>query len=455
MTAQTLTHCVLFPNVYDKPVVAKFDEPMTSSDGGGVLLKAADKRLSLTEHLGDCIKDERQVGKIDHQQLEMLRQRIYGIACGYADCNDAARLRDDPMHKLLVGRDPEKGEALSSQPTLSRFENSVDRKELYRMGESLCKAVLDRHRKRLKKVKRVRIDLDPTDDPTHGHQQMALFNAFYDSYCYLPMLCFVSFDREVDHYLVAAVLRPGNATAKMGTIGILFRLMREIRKRWRKVKIEVRLDGGFACPELFDFLEVMEVEYECGLAKNPVLERAAAVLMKEARKLSEISGKTEHVYGECQYRAKTWGCARRVIIKAEVTRTEGKDPKDNPRFVITNRRQTAKWIYEHEYCGRGEVENRIKETFEVEIDRTSATSFWANQFRVLMSAAAYVLLQELRLQARGTDLGRAQVSTLRLRLLKLGVRVVASARRIVLHLPQSCPDFPSWKKIAAGLGACT
>jgi hypothetical protein len=315
--------------------------------------------------------------------------------------------------------------------------------------------VLDGHRKRLKKVKRVRIDLDPTDDPTHGHQQMSLFNAFYDSYCYLPMLGFVSFDREMDHYLVAAVLRPGNATARMGTIGILFRLMREIRKRWRKAIIEVRLDGGFASPELFDFLEVMGVEYECGLAKNPVLERAAAVLMKEARELSERSGQTEQVYGECQYQAKTWSCARRVIIKAEVTRAEGKDPKDNPRFVITNRRQTAKWIYEQQYCGRGEVENRIKELFEVEIDRTSATSFWANQFRVLLSAAAYVLLQELRLQAKETGFARAQVSTLRLRLIKLGVRVVASARRVVLHLPQSCPDIQSWKKIAAGLGAFT
>ncbi len=455
MTAQTLTQCALFPNVFEKRVVVKFDEPMTSSDGGAILLKAVDKRLQLTERMSEWIKDERQEGKIDHQILEMLRQRIYGIACGYADCNDAARLRDDPMQKLLVGRDPATGEALSSQPTLSRFENSIDRKELYRMGETLCNAVLDRHRKRLKKVKRVRIDLDPTDDPTHGHQQMALFNAFYDSYCYLPMLGFVSFDREVDHYLVAAVLRPGNATAKMGTIGILLRLMREIRKRWRKVKIEVRLDGGFACPELFDFLEVMGVEYECGLAKNPVLERKAAVLMKEARELSEISGKTEHVYGECWYQAKTWSCARRVIIKAEVTRTEGRDPKNNPRFVITNRRQTAKWIYEHEYCGRGEVENRIKETFEVEIDRTSATSFWANQFRVLLSAAAYMLLQEIRLQAKDTGLARAQVSTLRLRLIKLGVRVVASARRIVLHLPRSCPDFQNWKKIAAGLGAFT
>src|SRR3954465_13390402 len=160
MTCQTLTQCVLFPNLYDKPVMAKFDEPMTSSDGGAILLKAVDKRLGLTERMSKWIKDERQVGKIDHQLLEMLRQRIYGIACGYADCNDAARLRDDPMHKLLVGRDPEKGEALSSQPTLSRFEKSGDRKELYRLGESLCKSVLDRHRKRLKKVKRVRIDLD-------------------------------------------------------------------------------------------------------------------------------------------------------------------------------------------------------------------------------------------------------------------------------------------------------
>jgi hypothetical protein len=457
VSEHTTTQCVLFPGIFDRPVVAQFDQSQGSSDGGAVLLKAADQQLGLTEALAACLKDERQVGKVRHELDELLTQRIMAIACGYEDANDAARLASDPVHKLLVGRDPVQGEDLASQPTLSRFENSVGRKELFRMTEALADTVIERHRKRLHgRARLITIDLDPTDDPTHGDQQQTFFNWHYDTYCYLPVVGFLTFDQEVEQYLVTAVLRPGNAPGSAGAMGILRRLIERLRNAFPDAKIRVRLDGGFAAPEILDFLDrEPKVEYIVNLAANAVLKRKAESAMKRARHKSKISGLTEHVYGECPYRTrKTWPWKRRVIYKAEVVRAEGKEPKDNPRFVVTNMRQSPRWLYEEVYCQRGDLENRIKELhYGMEIGRTSCTNFWANQFRVSMTTAAYVLMQELRLGLAGTASARAQVSTLRERFLKLGARVVTSVRRIVLHLPQSFPYLHNFHRLAFRLGA--
>ncbi len=223
--------------------------------------------------------------------------------------------------------------------------------------------------------------------------------------------------------ICAAVLRPGNATAVVGAVGILRRLTQLIRYFFPGVQLRVRLDGGFAHPELLAFLGAEpNLEYVVAMANNAVLKRKAKPAMRQARKLSRRSGETEHVYGEANYAASTWPRQRRMIIKAEVVRAEGKQPKDNPRFVITNLKQSPQFLYEKVYCQRGEIENRIKELHDLQIDRTSCSDFWANQFRVLLTAAAYVLLQELRLRATGTACARAQVWTLRERLLKLGAR---------------------------------
>ena len=213
---------------------------------------------------------------------ELLTQRVMAIALGYPDCNDAARLADDPIHKMLVGRDPVEGDPLASQPTLSRFENSVGRKELYRLGEALADQVVERQRQRLHgRARRITIDLDPTDDPTHGAQQMALFNGHYDSWCYLPMLGFLSFDDEPEQYLFAAVLRPGNAPAKLGAIGILSRILDRLREAFPKARFRVRLDGGFASEELFAFLEAQaDLDYAVAMGKNVVLERRVEKLMR-------------------------------------------------------------------------------------------------------------------------------------------------------------------------------
>jgi hypothetical protein len=344
---------------------------------------------------------------------------------------------------------------MASQPTLSRFENAVGLRQLYNMGAALAECVIERHAQRLHHCARlVTIDLDPTDDPTHGAQQLSFFNSHYDNACYLPMMGFVTFNDEAEQYLCAAELRPGNVTAAAGAVGILRRLMALVRNSFAKVRIRVRLDGGFANPELLAFLDAEPgVEYVVAMAGNAVLNRKAEEAMKVARILAGLTDQTEHVYGEARYAAGSWKHERRVIIKAEVVRAEGKAPKDNPRFVITNMKQTSQWLYEKVYCQSGEIENRIKELHAMEIDRTSCSRFWANQFRVLLTAAAYVLMQELRLCAAATNCARAQVWTLRERFLKLGARVMVSVRRMVVHLPQSFPFLATFRHMAMALGA--
>ncbi len=456
MAKDTTTQRWLFPELSSKLVVAHFDEDRLSSDGGAVLLKCIDERLHLSERLSECLRDDRQPGKVVHDIEELLKQRVFGIACGYPDGNDSARLGNDRVHKLLVGREPVEGVSLASQSTLSRFENSVGRAELYRMGETLADVVIDRHRKRLRgKARTITIDLDPTEDPTHGEQQLSFFNGYYGNWCYLPMMGFVSFDREPEQYLVASVLRPGNAPDKKGAIGILDRLVARLRLAFKNSRFRVRLDAGFAAPDIFDFLdEQRKLEYAVAMPKNRVLLRKSESLLKKARKQAKKTGESVRLYGEFRYRAGSWKQHRRVIVKAEVLVYPGRALKDNPRFVVTNMRQSPKWIYERFYCARGDIENRIKELHHgLEIDRTSCSSFFANQFRVLLTSAAYVLFQELRLKARRTSCARAQVQTLRQRLIKIGARVVVSVRRIVLHLPASYPFANDWARIAGAVGA--
>jgi len=445
---------VLFRGLSKKAVVARFDQEQASSDGGAVLLKACDERLGLSAALTACLQDDRQQAKVEHSYQEIFQQRMFGIACGYADGNDAARIADDPVFKLLTGRDPATGSVLASQPTLSRFENAVSSGELLRMSEALAASVIQRHRRRKRKVKRITIDLDPTEDATHGGQQLSFFNRLYDSHCYLPLAGFLSFDNEPDQYLFCCLLRAGNAVAKVGCLSLLKRLLPRLRKAFPKAKIRIRLDAGFTGPELYEFFEAERMEYVVCMGKNSVLLRFAEPLMAPLREALQVGEEFMTRFGECRYAAGSWKHERRVIIKADIALHPGREPKDNPRFIVTNLKTTPKFIYKKVYCARGDIENRIKELkLGLEIDRTSCTSFKANQLRILMTAAAYVLMQELRLKARRTGCSRAQVNTLRLRLLKLGVWVESSLRRIVLHLPTSTAYADDWRRIACAVGA--
>ena len=437
-----------------QPVVAQFDQAHASSDGGAVLLKALDDRLGLTRRLAASLTDRRQPGKVQHELSELVRQRVYGIACGYADCNDVARVATDPIHKLLLGRDPLDGAALASQATLSRFENAVGRQALYLAGVGVADLVIEQHRARLgSRARRITIDLDPTDDPTHGQQELSFFNGHYDTWCYLPLVATLTFNAEPTQYAVAAVLRPGNSPAKHGAIGLLRRLCARLRAAFPKAILRIRLDGGFASPEVFECLEAERVEYVVAMASNVRLVKRSRRLMGRARVLSKASGQTEHLYGETRYAARKWRRKRRVIMKAEVVRHPGRAPKNNPRFVVTNLTDSPERVYQL-YCARGDMENRLKELHHgLAMDRTSCHRFLANQFRVLLTVAAYILFQSLQAHAHGTACADAQVSTLRERLFKLATWVERSVRRIVLHLPTHGAWLTTWRQLALRVGA--
>jgi hypothetical protein len=449
------THCI--PQLtfkFDKLVVAKFDIEHASSDGGAVLLKAVDRQLGVTEAVARALRDGRQAGKVQHEVVELVRQRIFGLACGYADGNDAARLADDAVHKWLVGRDPLTGPALASQSTLSRFENAVGPLALARLGHALADLVIRQQcAQRQGRARLITIDVDPTDDPTHGQQAFTFFNGHYDTWCYLPLLGFVSFDAETEQYPVLALLRPGNSAATRGARGRLRTLFRKLRAAFPKARLRVRLDGGFGGDDVLRFLETEQVEYVVAFGSNRRLAKRARRLLGTARTRARASGETEHVFGETRYAAKKWKRPRRVIIKAEVVRHPGRPPKDNPRFVVTNLPHTPQHVYEI-YRGRGDVENRIKEWKDgLALDRLSCSRFLGNQFRLLLTLAAYILVHALRRHAAGTACATAQATTLRERLLKVAVWVERSMRRIVLHFPRSFPWQPTWREIASAVGA--
>ena len=454
MNEPTIAQTVLFSDLADRPLIATFDQPYASSDGGAILFKAADRRLGLLAALTATVPDARASTRVTHGVGDLLAQRVFAIACGHPDGNDADRLADDPIHKLLLGRDPIEGGRLASQPTISRFEHTAAPRMLLAMNEALADTVIARHRRRRRRARLITIDLDGTEDQTHGAQQLTFFNGFYDHWCYLPLVGTLTFDDEARQYLVAAILRPGNAAGSAGVVSLLHRLLPRLWRAFPRARLRVRLDAGFATPEIFTHLEMAGVEYVVAMGNNAVLARHAEPYVAPLRPVVATTQETATAYGEAAYQAGTWDAPRRTIIKAEVVWHQGREPRDNPRFVITNLRQTPEWIYTHVYCARGDGENRLKELkLALAFGRTSCTRFWANQLRVTLSAAAFVLFQEIQLRADRTALRGAHVPRLRQALITIGVQVVRSVRRIVLHFPRSHPDAVTWTRLARALGA--
>lgn len=447
------------------PVYARFDLPGSSSDGGAVLLPACDARFGgagLTARLAACLHDRRDPARVLHTATDLLRQRVFGLCAGYEDCNDAARLVDDPIARLVLGRDPADGRPLASQPTLCRFENALDARSLVRLGHALADSVIERHRRRLRRrrVSRITIDMDPTDDRAYGAQQLIAYSGHYRTWCYLTVPVFISFGgrdlggEESEQWIVGATLRPGDHYAADSAATVLGRLIPKLRGAFPRARLRVRLDGGFAAPDLFEFLDDHGLDYVVAIGGSPHLRAHAEAAMDAVRERSADSGQSEREYGECLHATESWSDARRVVIKAEVVRLGGRGARDNPRFVVTNLATSARHVYEDVYCRRGEVENRIKELLDgLAIDRTSCTSFLANQGRVLFTCIAYALMQEMRLAARGTTLLGAQVVTLRDRLIKLAVQVRSNTQRVVLHLPDTAPWRQQWCAVARRLGA--
>lgn len=440
---------VMFEGITKKPIHVEFTQPQQSSDGGLLLLKAMDNKMDLTLRMAASLTDKRQPSKVKHEIETMLRERVFGIACGYEDCNDARTMAHDPMMKMACDREPIKGERLASQPTLSRFENGVRRTDLLRMAYAMTDTVIDKEKKRRRRKmpKRIMIDMDPTVDPTYGDQQLTFFNAYYDSWCYLPMVTTIQFYKESEQHMVAPVLRPGNVKGSMGALSLLKRLVARLRKAFPKIRIDVRMDGAFATSEVFDYLEKEKFKYVINMGGNSVLRQYAEPLMKKVRRMAQRSKRTEKMYGEVKYKAGKWKRARRTIFKAEVVACEDRPLRDNARFVITNMVLSPKNVYKH-YVQRGDAENRIKELKNgLSFDRTSCTGFEANQLRNLLTAAAYILYQELRRYAKGTECERSQVWILRERLIKIGVVIRESVRRIVLEGPRWYPWLDIFRRI--------
>lgn len=448
------THAVLFPDILQRPVVATFSAECTSTDGGAVLLIPTDRQLRLTERLAASIADERQPGKVSQDTLSMVRQRTFGIAAGYCDGNDAARLADDPLLKLACERAPLRGDALASQPTLSRFESSVDRGSLLRMAETLARTVLEHQQRcRRRAPRRVVIDIDPTCDPTYGQQEFSVFNSFYGTSCYLPLVVTISFDNEPEKFLVASVLRPGNAAAMDGTLGMLRRLVGLLREYFPKVRLRLRADSAFAVPELLAWLEDQRMEYVIAIATNRVLTRVSAGLMEQARRQQKATEQKVTLFGQTAYQAGSWRVRRRVVYKAEVVTHPGRTPRDNDRYVVTNLGRGPRAVFA-EFHRHHDMENRIKELkCDLQMDRTSCASFQANQLRVLLALSAAVLWQAFQQKLPQGLFRGMQMGTLRQRLLKRAVTVRESVRRVVLDFSVHYPWQAAWRQVALGVGA--
>jgi hypothetical protein len=399
------------------------------------LLREADGRLGLTERLAACVQDGRQSGKVIHSMLEMLRQRVYGIALGYEDLNDHDHLRQDDLMQLVV----EKDRPLASSPTLCRFENGVDRKALAAMSKVLVEQFIGSFERPPKELV---LDFDATDDEVHGGQQGRFFHGYYDHYCFLPLYVFCG------EKLLAAYLRPSKIDASKHAWAILSLLVRRFREVWPEVRIVLRADSGFARWRLLRWCDRRGVDYVVGLAKNSRLEAASRALTDDAEARFKETGTKQRLFGEFRYAAGTWDADRRVVVKAEHN-AQGA----NPRYVVTSLDQDPQQVYDGRYIGRGEMENRIKEQqLCLFADRTSAHDFLVNQLRLLLASAAYVLLEYIRRHAlRGTELSRARCDTIRLKLLKIGARIVRSVRRIVLHLAGGYPYQAILRTAAARL----
>lgn len=426
-----------------REVTAAFDGGSVTSDAGVLVLSQLDRRERLTATMAEALTERRQPGKVRHTIEDLLAQRVYQIACGWEDVIDANSLRYDPGMQTALRRVPGREEALlASQPTLSRLEERIRPEEL----EALADWLLERYVAWLrgqgpKAWSRIILDVDSTDDPTHGAQQMTMFHGFYDQWMYHPLLVFDS-----RGFPVAVRLRAGNAHDSWETVEVLGRVIPRLREAFPKAEILLRADAGFAVPGLYEFCEAEKIPYVIGLVTNPRLVRSAEPLMKKARRRHEKSGEKVQLYGQRRYRADSWSRSRRVVYKAEVM-----DRGDNPRFVVTTLPDEPEALYRF-YVERGRSENWIKDLKNaVFADRLSCHLFEANHFRLFLHTAAYVLLFRLRQRLARTPLATSQMDTLRLKLLKIGARVQVSARRIWFHLASGHPCADIWLRLARGL----
>jgi Transposase DDE domain group 1 len=431
-----------FPTPAGVSLGARFDGGRLTSDGGLLWLAEAEAALGVCAALAACLPEWRR-GPVRHSLEALVRQRVFQIACGYADQDDADSLRGGPLLKLACGRLPESGADLASQPTLSRLENAVDRPAVERLAEALGELYV-RQRGWAGPPTRILVDLDGTDDPTHGRQEGSGYHGYYRQHQYFPLL---AFDGDTGQ-LITAILRPGTVHGSRFAVLLLRRLLKKLRAAWPEVAVEVRADSGFAIPRLYAWCEANGVGYTIGLIPNPSLERAAAPLLVEAQAQSAAqAGAKVRLAGDTRYQAESWPHPRRVVFKAEAL-----ERGPNTRFVVTSRPDEPLALYDL-YVDRGEAENWIKDLKNaLQADRLSDHRFWANAFRLLLHAAAFWLLDTLRRWLVAALAAGLQLDTLRLRVLKIAGWVREAADRygpdLCLHLSSYHPGLALWPLLA-------
>ena len=437
-----------------REIVARFDGGTISSDGGAFLLRQTDKRLNLLPRLAECFLDGRNQDQVEHSIVEMLSQRIYGLALGYEDLNDHEQLRKDPVFGILAGRE-ELNEPLAGKSTLNRMELGAGTQDRYKkitfwkegLDEVLVKVFLESYEKAPSEIV---LDVDTTDLPLHGNQEGRFFHGYYDNYCYLPLYIFCG------EQVLCARLREANHDEACGSLAEIQRIVAQIRTAWPEVKIILRGDSGFCRNALMSWCENNRVDFVWGLARNQRLRKIIGAEMQEVTQQWNQTSQPVRVFTEFAYRTKKtkkkggWDCERRVVAKAE--RIDG---KENPRFVVTSltsEELPAQALYEKLYCARGDMENRIKEQFSLFADRVSTETMRANQMRLYLSTMAYVLMSGLRrLGLKATELAGAQVSTIRLKLLKIGAQIRVTVRKVWVSMACSYPWQDLYQQVWSNL----
>lgn len=451
-----MTQCnsssLTFQPLGSREVVAAFDGGKVTSDAGGLLLREVEQRFHFVEQFARCFTDHRDPGRIEHTVLELVQQRVFGLCLGYEDLNDHDQLRHDPMLAVLAGKtDPlgarrlspqDRGKGLAGKSTLNRLEltppgasvKSRYKKTVARVADMqrfLVEAYIAQQRER---PDRIVLDVDATNDPLHGHQLGRFFHGYYDEYCYLPLYIFCG-----DHPL-CALLRPSDIDGAAGALKQIQRIVTRLRSQWPAIEIIIRGDSGYCREPIMVWCEQNEVDYLLGLAKNKRLIKILGGELQRVKQQFEATQQPAREFKDFTYQThKSWQRARRVVGKAEHL---GKG--SNPRFIVTSltaEKYPAQALYEQDYCGRGQMENYIKEQqLFLFADRTSCHTMRANQIRLLMSTVAYVVLRALReFGLRETELAAAQCDTIRLKLLKIGAVVRCSVRRVSVSLSEAYP----------------
>jgi hypothetical protein len=453
-----MTECIqeLFPfeGVGKRAVVGRFDGGYVVSDGGALLLRQVERRTDILARFASCFTDQRDPQRVQHSVEQLIKQRVYALALGYEDLNDHERRRRDPLLALLSGKTEPTEELLAGKSTLNRLELTLPQaaaaprryQKILFDPEAADRLLVDLFvEAHTNPPTEIILDLDATDDPLHGKQEGRFFHGYYGHYCYLPLYIFAG-----DH-LLCTRLRTANSDGSTGAVEEVERIVKQLRRHWPEVKIILRADSGFCREELMNWCEQNGVEYVLGLARNRRLEAMLSEGLAEAKQKHEETGQAARVFRELRYQTReTWTRERRVVGKAEHL-SKGA----NPRFVVTSLGSEcweAQALYEELYGQRGEMENRVKEQFQLFSDRTSTHWRWSNQLRLYLSAFAYVLIDTLRrVGLKGTEMAQAEVNTIRLRLLKIGALVRVSVRKIWVSLASAHPAAPLFARVYATL----